>query len=126
MLLSGSGGYLPLESHFFESVLEAIIGGFCATFLLFRIQREADYYRNPSQAQPQTNRQQFSSSFLIIILASLMAATFGVVLPLFRLVDPGITWITPKVVVVGLFEAMLLAALYLLCGDGPSLVEIGI
>jgi hypothetical protein len=93
---------------FFESVIAAgaIIAGFCGSFLVFRIQREADFYRNPSDGE--LGQQYFSSSFLLIILATLLALISGVVLPLFYLSGVRINWLNPKVVVGGLLAAMVM------------------
>jgi hypothetical protein len=112
------------NSQFFSDVIAAgaIIAGFCAVFLQFRIQREADYYRNPGQytggVDPTTvrplNLQQFSSSFLLVVLSTLTAFIFGVILPLIRLSGLGTRWIKPQCVVAGVLDAILLLFFYFL------------
>jgi hypothetical protein len=84
----------------------AIVAGFCATFLQFRLQREATYYRK--------GKQLFSSSFLLIILATLMALFFGVVLPLIRLSGIGQNLIRVQSVVAGLLDSIILLLFYFL------------
>src|SRR5437667_344489 len=51
----------PSDCEFFQSVLTAgaIISGFCGSFLVFRIQREAEYYRVPGK---HWNQQHFTPS----------------------------------------------------------------
>jgi hypothetical protein len=79
---------------FFAASLSAgaILTGFCGTFLSFRIQREANYCRQPVlDFQSGTAKDvciglsHFSSSFLLLILASLLAVAFGFVSPLLAL-----------------------------------------
>lgn len=101
-----------MGADFFADVIAAgaILGGFAATFLVFRIQREADYYRNPSQGK--INQQQFTSSFALILLATVVTIAVGVVAPLLTLVHLKPRWITPPVVVGGLFAGLALMAGY--------------
>src|ERR1041385_5027692 len=82
----------PEESAFFGVVISAgaIIAGFCASFLSFRIQREAGYYRQPSTNGETTidryaGLTHFTSSMLLLLIATFLALLFGVVLPLFAL-----------------------------------------
>jgi hypothetical protein len=74
----------PNDSEFLGTVLTAgaIISGFCGSFLVFRIQREAEYYRTPGK---QWNEQHFTPSLLLLIVATLGAFIFGVCLPLLAL-----------------------------------------
>ena len=106
---------------FFSACLSAgaILTGFCGTFLSFRIQREANYYRQPSvDFQSGTGRDiyiglsHFSSSFLLLIIASLFSVLFGFVLPLLALSGVGI----PKQsVVVGMVSAVIFVVAYFAC-----------
>lgn len=102
------------STDFFQSVIAAgaIIAGFCGSFLVFRIQREADYYRNPSQGH--LGQQLFSSSFLLIILSTLIAAISGLVIPLIGLASKGGNFISPKVVVAGVLASLVILAGYFL------------
>ena len=84
----------------------AIISGFCSTFLSFRIQREAIDYRKG-------NRQQFSISLVLIILATVISLLVGVIFPLIALVKFNITWLTTRLVVSGLISGIILLVGYL-------------
>jgi hypothetical protein len=74
----------PSDCEFFQSVLTAgaIISGFCGSFLVFRIQREAEYYRVPRK---HWNQQHFTPSLLLLSVATIGAFIFGVCLPLLAL-----------------------------------------
>jgi hypothetical protein len=79
---------------FFPAALSAgaILSGFCGTFLAFRIQREASYYRQAA-FDFQTGEAKdifiglthFSSAFLLLVLATMCSAVFGFVFPLLAL-----------------------------------------
>ena len=78
---------------FFATLLTAgaILSGFCGTFLAFRIQSEANYYRQPALSFERGEARDisidlthFTSAFLLLILATLCAVIFGFVLPLSR------------------------------------------
>jgi hypothetical protein len=108
---------------FFSSVLSAgaILSGFCGTFLVFRLQREATYYRQPVVDYVKEKgkdvfigKTHFSSAFLLLLLATLCSATFGFVFPLLAL--SGSTWIVarPGLVVGGVIGALLLVGAYFL------------
>jgi hypothetical protein len=101
-----------MNDQFFQSVIEAgaIMAGFCGTFLVFRIQREADYYRNPSDGYQ--GKQHFTSSFLLLILATSIVAVAGVLLPLLHLSGVRCRCLTPEVVVAGFLAVMFLLAGY--------------
>lgn len=82
------------EVTFFSAVISAgaIIAGFCASFLSFRIQREAAYFRQPvSSSSPDRGKDSyvglthFTSSMLLLLFATVLSLLFGVVLPLFAL-----------------------------------------
>lgn len=112
----------PLNPEtFFGFVLSAgaILSGFCGTFLVFRIQREAAYYRQPVVDYCEEKGKDvfiglthFSSAFLLLVLATACSATFGFVFPLLAL--SGSAWITarPGLVVGGMIAALLLIAAY--------------
>jgi hypothetical protein len=97
----------------------AILTGFCGTFLTFRIQREAAYYRQPAldfrngrAKDILIDLTHFSSAFFLLILATVCSAVFGFVLPLMALT--GSAWITtrPKVVVAGMISGLVLVGGY--------------
>jgi len=100
------------ELDFFTSAIQAgaILAGFCGTFLAFRIQREAEFYRTPEKSYKQ---QWFSIAFILIIFGTLVSVIFGVVFPLLKLANicPSIS---PSVVVGGFFAAIILIAGYFL------------
>ena len=106
---------------FFESVLTAgaILSGFSGTFLSFRIQREASYYRQG--AVDFTTGQgrdvylgltHFSSSFLLIILATITALICGFVIPLLALAGIGWALLATNLVVAGLMATLVLIGGY--------------
>ena len=108
---------------FYGSVISAgaILAGFSGSFLVFRIQREADYYRQPavdyeSKSGKDINLglSHFSSSFLLIILATLCALVFGFLIPLFAIAGAQGILIDPKIVVGGLVGSLLLMCGYFL------------
>src|SRR5271170_1588768 len=86
----------------------AILAGFCATFLSFRIQREAGYYRAPDGKGKDTfsNLSHFTASLLLLSLATLWTAVCGIVFPLLALVCSG-PWISPRLIVGGLVGGLL-------------------
>jgi hypothetical protein len=97
----------------------AIITGFCGTFLSFRIQREASYYRQPavdfatgSGKDVFVNLTHFSSGFLLLSLASLGACIFGVVFPLLGLA--GVIWFLARAgaAVAGVIGSLVLLVSY--------------
>ncbi len=108
---------------FYESVLAAgaILSGFCGTFLSFRIQREANYHRQPvvsfeAEAAKDVfvGLTHFTSSFLLLILGTACSVLFGFLLPLFAIA--GLHWApgNVRVVVGGLVAALVLIAAYFL------------
>ena len=90
---------MPNSQTFYAAVLSAgaILTGFSGTFLQFRIQREANYYRQPvlsyvedaavGKAQDIFGRDPFTGAFLLIIVSTLMAVAFGFVFPLLALAE---------------------------------------
>jgi hypothetical protein len=106
---------------FFSSVLSAgaILTGFCGTFLSFRIQREANYYRQPvvdfesgEAKDVLVGLTHFSSSFCILVVASLAAAFFGFLLPVLALSGAIGSAIWIKIVSGGLLSSLLLVIGY--------------
>ena len=114
----------PITSEtFFVSMLNAgaILSGFCGTFLVFRIQREAAYYRQPAVDYHEDKGKDvyiglthFTSAFLLLVLATVCSATFGFVFPLLAL--SGCEWVSanPGFVVGGMIATLLLIAAYFL------------
>jgi len=113
---------METDFQFYEAVINAgaIIAGFCSTFLVFRIQREANYYRQPVLNYEQEKAKDvfiglthFTSSFLLIILAAVLSMVFGFVIPLLGMAGVRGQFISPKIVVAGLMAALILLAGYL-------------
>jgi len=95
----------------------AILTGFSGTFLQCRIQREANYYRQPVlsyvEGATEGNAQDayiglthFTGAFLLIIAATLMAVAFGFVLPLLGLAEMAPPFVSPKFITVGLLSTL--------------------
>ena len=89
---------------FFSTVINAgaILSGFCGTFLSFRIQREAAYYRQVALSYDEeaakdieVGLSHFTTPLLLLLMATLLAIAFGFIIPLFALA--GLTWATTKV-----------------------------
>ncbi len=108
---------------FFAAVLTAgaILSGFCGTFLAFKLQREATYYRQAAVDFREGRGKDifvglthFTSAFLLLILATACSAIFGFIFPLLAL--SGSAWIAsrPKLVVGGMIGALVLIAAYFL------------
>jgi hypothetical protein len=96
---------------FFFSTMTAgaIVAGFCGTFLSFRIQREAQFFRTPEKSH---GIQHFTSSFMLILLATLVAMLVGVVMPVLYLAGFRPTWINPRAAAGGYLAAMVLVVGY--------------
>jgi hypothetical protein len=111
---------MAADHEFFPAALAAgaILTGFCGSFLAFRIQREASYHRQPA-VDFNTGKAKdivlglshFSSSFLMLILASLVTTVAGLVLPLLKMAG-----IAEKLITPGLVAGGLIAGLILVCG----------
>jgi hypothetical protein len=113
---------MPVNTDlFFGAALSAgaILSGFCGTFLAFRIQREASYYRQAAvDFHEGTGKDifvgltHFSSAFLLLVLATLFSGTFGFVFPLLALY--GSRWFVfhAGLVVGGMIASLLLIAAY--------------
>lgn len=106
---------------FFDSVFDAgtILCGFCGTFLSFRIQREATYYRQPALNFESAEAKDifiglthFTVAFLLLILATVSATIFGFILPLFAIA--GARWVLnrPNLVLSGLVATVVLLCAY--------------
>jgi hypothetical protein len=97
----------------------AILTGFCGTFLSFRIQREANYYRQPvvdyhegKGRDVYLGLSHFSSAFLLLIFGSLFAVIFGFILPLIALNGARIPH---QLIVAGMVGAVIFIAGYFAC-----------
>lgn len=113
----------PDEQTFFSAALSAgaILTGFCGTFLSFRIQREAAYHRQPALDYEEGEARDvyiglshFTSSFLVLLVASLVTMVFGFIIPLFALAGFGGAFVTVPVVTGGLVAALVLISGYFL------------
>lgn len=114
---------LTVSQHFFGYVLSAgaILSGFCATFLVFRIQREAAYHRQPAVDFSETKSKDiyiglthFTSALLLLLITTSVAAIFGFMLPLLALSGTGRISVSPGLVVGGMIAAVVLIAAYVL------------
>ena len=110
-----------MSPSFFESVIAAgaILTGFCGTFLTFRIQRKAAYYRQPvldfqsgKAKDVYIGLTHFTASFLLLILATLCALVFGFLIPLFAIAGVRNMLVSPALVVAGLVAAVILLVAY--------------
>jgi hypothetical protein len=106
---------------FFSSALSAgaIISGFCATFLAFRLQREASYYRQVALDFERREAKDifiglthFTSALLLLILATICAVLFGFIFPLLAL--HGSIWFAARsgYVVGGMIGSLILLFAY--------------
>lgn len=109
----------PIE--FYRSVIGAgaILTGFCGTFLSFRIQREAGYFRQPATSFEEGKARDvyiglthFTSSFFLLILASLCSMFFGFLFPLLALLGDACALVTPRVIAGGLIATLVLLTFY--------------
>jgi protein-tyrosine-phosphatase len=128
-----------IAMDFYSAVLTAgsILMGFCGTFLQFRIQREANYYRQPVASYDPVSGERsgtdvyiglshFTAAFLLSILATLFALCFGFVLPLIALVGPvdRPPLVTPGLIAPTLIMWGLLGSLIFLIGSfGAELIH---
>jgi hypothetical protein len=105
-------------AQFYEAALTAgsIIFGFVGTFLNFRIQREANYHRQPG---PDSDGQDvylglshFTSSLALIILAGFIAMIFGVFEPLAALAHWTTIASSPACIVSGIVVSLILIVGY--------------
>ena len=105
-----------MTDTFYTDILTAgaILTGFSGTFLQFRIQREASYFRQPvlkffdhdecnygRGVDAEVNLSHLSAAFLRIIFSTLSSMIFGFVLPLAVKID--VLVISKKAIVAGLF-----------------------
>ena len=109
------------DREFYMAALTAgsILSGFIGTFLNFRIQREANYYRQPvpdfdsEQARDVfINRSRFPLSLVLILLGAVCSITCGVFLPLAALARWVQLTVTPASILAGLVAATILVAAY--------------
>jgi len=100
---------------FYEAVLSAgaILTGFSGSFLQFRIQREANYYRQPAlDYQTGVARDvfigltHFTLAFFLIIIATLMSMTFRFIFPLLGLADMAPSFVNRLSITVGLLSTL--------------------
>ncbi len=106
---------------FYESIIAAgtILSGFCGTFLAFRIQRDATYYRQPVLSFERGEAKDihvglthFTSTFLLLILGTVSSTVFGFLLPLIALAGCARLLANPGFVVGGLVGTLILIAAY--------------
>ena len=103
---------------FFAAALNAgaILTGFCGTFLSFRIQREASYYRNLSSdgTDRLLDLTHFTAPLFLLLCSTICTVCFGVIIPLFHLSG---LWTTtrPGRVVGGLIGGLILLIVYFVC-----------
>lgn len=109
--------------RFFEAIINAgaILAGFCGTFLAFRIQREANYYRQPVLDYEKGKAKDifiglthFTSAFLLLMLATVCAFFFGFIIPLLAIA--GSSWALAQItlVVSGLIASLVFVIAYFL------------
>lgn len=112
-----------MSANFFESVIAAgaILTGFCGTFLAFRIQREASYFRQPAlDFSSRTAKDvyvgltRFSVALGLLLAATVVALIFGFVIPLLAIAGAQCALISPWLDVCGLLVAVVLLLGYLL------------
>jgi hypothetical protein len=91
----------------------AILAGFCGTFLSFRIQREAGYYRQASGkgADNYIGLTHFTASLALLLMATIFTTVFGIVLPLLAL-SGFHSSMRPGIIVGGLIGSVVLLAAY--------------
>jgi hypothetical protein len=106
---------------FYTAVLTAgtVLTGFTGSFLQFRIQREANYYRQPvldfetgKAKDVAIGLSHFSSSFLLLICAVVLEIAFGFILPLLAMADVHFSFLKPNLIVAGLIAALIILAGY--------------
>ena len=94
VMLLPSPENVNFDRDFFSAALSAgaILSGFCGTFLAFRLQREASYYRQVALDFGRRKAKdvpigltRFTSALLLLVLATMFAAVFGFVFPLLAL-----------------------------------------
>lgn len=103
---------------FYGSSLTAgsILIGFCGVFLAFRIQRESSYYRQPAVDFTSGRGKDiylglthFTSSLLLILLATLSSFIFGLVFPLLGLLG---IMVTPIIIFDGIISSVVFSISY--------------
>jgi hypothetical protein len=110
-------------TSFFSSVISAgaILSGFCGTFLSFRLQREANYFRmpvadldHPTGSSRDINQTHFTSALFLLLLGTLTSVVFGFLIPLMALAGISGAQNLATAVVSGLAAALVLIATYFL------------
>ncbi len=102
---------------FYPAALTAgsVIAGFIGTFFSFRIQREANYYRQPvldfetgSSKNVNIDDTHFTVSLFLLCLGAIFALIFGIVSPLLELAGFELLPIlgSPRAVIVGLLASL--------------------
>lgn len=94
----------------------AILTGFCGTFLSFRLQREANYYRqvavdfeNKAARDIFVGLTHFTGPLLLLLFSTVIAALFGFVFPLVVLAEPALqTMFSVEIVAAGEVAALVL------------------
>ncbi len=104
------------DKDFYTAVLTAgtILTGFTGSFLQFRIQREANYYRQPALSFEKAEAKDifiglshFTSSFLLVMCAVILEIIFGFCLPLLAMANAHLSFISSRLVVAGLIAALI-------------------
>lgn len=104
-----------MSPSFFESVIGAgaILTGFCGTFLAFRIQREASYYRQPAldfqeraAVDVAIKLTHFTPALFLLCIATLLSVVSGFVLPLLAIAGVKSITARPGLVVAGMLSAV--------------------
>jgi hypothetical protein len=107
--------------HLYESALTAgaILSGFIGTFLTFRIQREAGYYRQPvldfstqEGRDARVDLSRFPVSLLLILPAAVLSILCGMFLPLAGLAHWKRCMASPGFVLGGIVASLVLVAVY--------------
>jgi len=102
--------------HFYDAALTAgsILSGFLGTFLSFRIQREASYYRQPGQKLKESiliDLSQFPISLLLILLGTVCSVVFGIITPLLASAHAERVF-SPITTLAGIIASLILAGAY--------------
>lgn len=109
-------------ANFFSEVIGAgaILTGLCGTFFAFRIQRESTFYSQPYRKKDGTwevsliDRTHCTAPFRLLCWAFFASLCFGLCIPLLGMVGIKHPLVTPFVVTVGLFVAIILLIFYVL------------
>jgi hypothetical protein len=114
-------GAVQQNEAFYSAALTAgaIVSGFIGTFLTFRIQREANYYRQPvldfnteKARDVSVGRSRFPVSLVLLLLGAMCSVGFGLLLPLAALAEPARFSVSAPLIVSGLIASVVLVAGY--------------